>query len=132
MKPEWFLLDGRVLWEDSLSVNGCVGFLLMAVYNLIQFAICSISDSEVFGYGNLGSGNTILIDGTHCGWGDGARPFAAAGAAAVTYQADSASNGVLLTGETAAGTTPVSLPFTWDATNIRFAPRTGCPRLRLT
>jgi PEP-CTERM motif len=76
--------------------------------------------AEVFGYGNLASGNTIGIDGTQNGWGTGAgtpKPFTKAGTATVNFLADSASNGVLLTGENAAGTTSVSFNFTYDGTN---------------
>ena len=73
--------------------------------------------AEVFGYGNLASGNTILIDGTQGGWGGGAKPFAPTGTATVNFLADSASNGVLMSGENAAGTTPVSFTFTYNGTN---------------
>ena len=72
--------------------------------------------AEVFGYGNLASGNTILIDGTQGGWAS-AKPFAATGTATVNFLADSVSNGVLLAGESAAGTTPVSFTFTYNGTN---------------
>ncbi|MGB0272053.1 MAG: Ig-like domain-containing protein [Opitutales bacterium] len=71
--------------------------------------------------------NGILIDGTHNGWGSGAgspKPFTASGAGAATidYVQDSGSNGVPLTGETSAGTTPVSFTFTHDGvSDVAFA-----------
>lgn len=73
--------------------------------------------AEVFGYGALASGNTILIDGTQASWGGGVKPFTKAGTASVNYLVDSASNGVLITGENTAATTPVSFTFTYNGTN---------------
>jgi predicted esterase len=69
----------------------------------------------------------ILIDGTHNGWGSGAgfpKPFTASGNgnATINYLEDSASNGVLISGENSAGTTAVSFTFIHDGvSDVAFA-----------
>lgn len=72
--------------------------------------------AEIYGYDDSGF-NFIEADGTHGGWGGGAKPWVGNGSATVNFIEDDANNGVPIMGETAAGSTEVSFTFTYDGTN---------------
>lgn len=72
--------------------------------------------AELSGFDGSGD-NWIQGDGTHDGWGGGAKPWSAIGAASVNFIKDSIDNGIIIPEASQAGTTNISTSFVYDATN---------------